>query len=328
MPPARPSASVGAGRVLEERPALSGATRAARARPRAARPRCARRGRPRLDRGGHAGDEAAAAHGHHDRADVGQLLQDLEGRPCPGRRRCAGRRRRGRRWRPCAPRGPWPRAWPRRRRSAPPSRTVTGNVRSFSTFARGAVCGHEERGRHVAAQGLRGEGHAERVVARGGRHHAARAAAPRTSEASRFEGAPHLEGARGLPALELQPGLAAPAARRSGAAAWAGGGRAMRAPRVLDVREASAGACTRVTGAPGPPPPGRAAARRSARRWLGHAVAQRDHGAPAVALGRRWARRSRGGSVPAAGARLPSRSTRACPRRASGTTERPSPPRS
>ena len=98
--------------------------------------------------------------------DVGHLLQDLERRPCPGRPRCAGRRRRGRRWRPCA----------RACSTARGVRVVVGGAAlAHGRPGRCAACppsraarcaGTKSVAAHVAAQRLRGEGHAEGVVAR------------------------------------------------------------------------------------------------------------------------------------------------------------------
>ena len=100
---------------------------------------------------GDSGDEAATAARDDDGADVGELLEDLRRRWSPGRRPCAGRRRRGRTWR----RSPRPRAGRRHRRRRrslrppaprPGSRAASRPWRGAPSPGRRAWCGGDRPG--------------------------------------------------------------------------------------------------------------------------------------------------------------------------------------
>ena len=217
MPPASAVGERGPGRVARGAPAPARATRAATARPPPAPPTMRTAGARALTATAMAAISPPPPTGHHDRADVRQLLEDLQ-----ADRALAGGGERILEGVDVA-RRPSASACGQRRRVG----VVVGRARARAPHRERAQLlhlgarrglGHEQRGAHAAAQRLGREGDAQRVVAGGGGHHAARAL-PRVSDASRFERAAHLERAGRLPALELQQRVVAPRSakeRRSG----------------------------------------------------------------------------------------------------------------
>ena len=283
MPPARPSASVGRpGRSSSARPSRSDSRAPAtpRAGPRPPRGRAVglhgHRRRPAISPPPPTGTSRLPGRGSWSRSSsadgalAGRGPRIVEGVDVEGTRESACRTR-------VRPDGLVV--------SPPVSRTSTGKRRSLSSLARGAVSGTKSVAPRAPPRAGSREGHAERVVAGRGRHHAARALGTRRAT-SAFSAPRTLNEPVGCQHSSFSTGRGR-ARRTSAAAAWAAGTGADRSRASLVVREASALAEPHAAGGPGQPD--QVEARLAALRGdgVGHPVAQRhDARAMSRAAGR------------------------------------------
>ena len=177
--------------------------------------------------------------------------------------------------------------------------------------------GHEEGGAHRPPEPRRGERHAERVVPGRGGHHPA-AALVLVERREEVQGAPDLEGAGRLPALELQPQVV-PRRRQALAQRCRPEVAGDRGPRPLDLGERQAAHVARSG-------PAATRSRRGSPQWAAIASATRARrrtraamSAPSGAIGSPTQRETR----PGRGRPQSPRRTWRVPRSARGTTGAP-----